>query len=56
MATITAIGTAVATVILSLAPLVQAWKAREPARELTAPAAVPVLHEAIITTLKDEMR
>jgi hypothetical protein len=56
VASITALGTAIATVILSIAPLVRSFRERGPVAESPAPAGVPVLHEAIITTLKDEMR
>ena len=56
MATITALGTAVATVILSIAPLVRSFRERGPALEPPATASLSPLHEAVITTLKDEMR
>jgi hypothetical protein len=56
VASITAMGTAIATVILSIAPLVRAFKERGPLPESPATAPLSQLHEAVITTLKDEMR
>ena len=56
VATITAMGTAIATVILSIGPLVRAFRERGPEAGTALPGPVAPLNEAIITTLRDEMR